>query len=132
LSWTVDNNAPAPTGYFGFTLYDTDGNILQQMDPYHESGYGEIFIPERIGRIKFDNGGSNDGLHLLIDITKNGENLNNLYYCINCENDSTSLEFGRLYMDGDMDVPIDSPNVSNCDTTCDFVAGKRNFAKYTK
>jgi len=125
MSWTVTTSP----GYFGFTLYGTDGNILQQINPYYENGYGDVFVPESIGRIRFDNGGSNDGIHLLINITKNGEHLNNTYYCIDCESDSTSLELGRLYLDGDMDVSTHYSNVANCNTTCEFVAdlaGKRN------
>ena len=118
MSWTVTTSP----GDFGFTLYGIDGNILQQIDPYHESAYGEVFMPDVIDRIIFDNGGSNDGIHLLIDITKNGQNLNNMYYCIDCESDSTSIELGHLYLDGDMDIPSDSSNVANCDTTCEFVA----------
>ena len=120
MSWTIGEHKHAK-GWFGYTLYGSTGK-LKQVEPYRETSAGEITVNQEILRIVFNNGGSNDGLMIIINMTKDGIKQN--FRCTNCYGNSPSLRLGRLYLDGNMDGDLDVPNTSNCQITCEFVLGK--------
>jgi len=120
MSWHIDD-VPYSTGWFGFTLYGSKG-MLKEVEPYKENSGGEITVNQTVERIVFNNGGSNDGSMIFINIAKNGIKQN--FRCTNCYDNSPSLRLGRLYLDGNMDGDLDVPNTSNCQVTCEFILCK--------
>ena len=120
MSWHIDD-VPHSPGWFGFTLYGSNG-MLKEVEPYKESSGGEITVNQTVERIVFNNGGSNDAVIVNINMTNNGFKQN--FRCTNCYENSPSLRLGRLYLDGNMDGDLDVPNTSNCKVTCEFVLCK--------
>ena len=127
MEWTIDD-VPFAEGTFGFTFYRNE-KVVYKQEPYFENKSGSVTVTGEVDRIGFETN-TNDGIHLLINISQNGEKQN--YFCKNCLSNSPSLQLGRLYLDSDMNGPNYLNGASNCKNSCEFEKEEGNLLDFEK
>ena len=120
MIWSLDPDfGSSAKGGFGFTLYDSAGNVLHDHPVAQEDSSGSVYVSGDIYRIRFYSTGT-DGFNGIIDVMKDGTSFP--YVCTNCVH-GTTTDLNKLYLDGDYSRAA-SAGVSGCDSECDFYIGQ--------
>ena len=96
-------------------------SFLAEKIPYSQMCGTKVGMSYQNGvKVKFNTEGHTDGFHGRFEVRDENGN-QRLFECTGCENTSTSLNLGSLYLDSDQDGNIDRPNNANCRDNCNFV-----------
>ena len=102
---------------FGFTIFDKTEQKLHERAPAKVTEAGYVDVSGDIARIVFTTD-DDDGAYLRITVDQNGQDVP--FICSTCLTNSPSLDLGRLYIDGNMDLSQEQHGFSNCHNECEF------------
>ena len=126
FNWATDSITHAP-GQFGYTLYDENKKILARRQPAHAFSNDDksVAVSSTIHSITFRTDYS-DGFYGWVDVTIPRHGKKQTFTCIDCY-PGPSRALGRLYLDTNMDGPLDVAGAANCKDSCTFEKGTNNL-----
>ena len=101
-------------------MFDVDGNTLGTKPVQSTTGNGQVSVSGEVYTIEFSSNDA-DSWSVMMTLTQNGIEINNLFTCIDCVSVAASLEGITVGIGATSVTMADASNSAGCDTICHFV-----------